>query len=454
MISHEKANVRESAWAKAALVTCLIAAGGLLFFFTKPPGVISGTAAKAPSIPAAPLPPGEAATEASIHFYTERVKRDPEDCRSQNALAELYLQRVHETGVEDYLTLARAAAQASLAAVGAERNLGGLSALAHAEYSNHDFAGARDHALQLCLLDPAKSESFALLGDAQSELGDYAGASEAFSRMEQLGKNNSGTETRLAHFAFLHGNPEAARQHLEKALALLRDLSAPPAETVAWCRWQLGEIAFSTGDYKSAEHHFRDALVTSPGYFRALGSMGALRAAQGLLPDAISFYEQAIRAVAAPAYVAALGDLYALTGRQSEAAIRYELVGQLGEHAQRIHGQPFNRQLALFLADHDLKTEEAYALASEEYAVRRDIHGADALAWTALKSGRVPEAQAAMQQALRLGTRDAKIFYHAGMIARAAGDKAAGTDFLRRALQLNPGFDPLQSKAAQKALTE
>lgn len=80
-----------------------------------------------------------------------------------------------------------------------------------------------------------------------------------------------------------------------------------------------------------------------------------------------------------------------------------------------------------------------------------DIYGADVLAWTALKASRLPEAQIAMSQALRLGTRDARLFYHAGMIAQASGDKATGAILLQRALALNPHFDPLQSEIARKA---
>ncbi len=99
-----------------------------------------------------------------------------------------------------------------------------------------------------------------------------------------------------------------------------------------------------------------------------------------------------------------------------------------------------------------MKAEEAYASAAKEYEMRRDIYGADALAWTALKAGKLSEAQAAMKDAMRLGTRDAKLFYHAGMIARTAGDEVAARDYLRRALALNPQFDPLQAVTARKAL--
>ncbi|HEV2641596.1 MAG TPA: tetratricopeptide repeat protein, partial [Candidatus Elarobacter sp.] len=76
----------------------------------------------------------------------------------------------------------------------------------------------------------------------------------------------------------------------------------------------------------------------------------------------------------------------------------------------------------------------------------------DAVAWTALKAGRLTEARSAARAALRLGTGDARLLYHAGMIARAAGDEPAARDYLRRALALNPQFDPLQAPVARIAL--
>ena len=142
-----------------------------------------------------------------------------------------------------------------------------------------------------------------------------------------------------------------------------------------------------------------------------------------------------------------------MTGREREAAAQYALVekiARLGEAS----GALYSRQLALFYADHGLKAEEAYKAAAREYEARRDIYGADALAWTALKAGKLEEARAAITEALRLGTRDARLLYHAGMIARAAGDRGAARDYLGRALELNPQFDPLQAAAAREALAE
>jgi Flp pilus assembly protein TadD len=151
--------------------------------------------------------------------------------------------------------------------------------------------------------------------------------------------------------------------------------------------------------------------------------------------------------------LAALADLYKLAGRDKDAAAQYSLVEKIGR-LNELNGALYNRQLALFYADHDLKPEEAYANASREYAVRRDIYGADALAWTAFKAGKTAEAQTAIKEASRLGTKDARLSYHAGMIARAAGDQKDARNYLQQALALSPQFDPLQALIARKALEE
>ncbi len=129
---------------------------------------------------------------------------------------------------------------------------------------------------------------------------------------------------------------------------------------------------------------------------------------------------------------------------------QYQLVEQIG-HLSALNGQLYNRQLALFYADHDLKADEAYQMAVQEYDMRRDIYGADAVAWTALKAGKVAEAEAAIKEALRLGTQDARLMYHAGMIAAASNHQTAARDYLRRSLSLCSKFDPLQSEIAKNA---
>jgi len=402
--------------------------------------------------PAVPLTSDDNATERAIRFLEERVKSDPEDFSANSKLAGFYLQRLRETGDVTFLDLAFRAARVSLASVPEVRNAGGLAALAQAEFAAHDFFNARDHAIRLAELEPRKSYPQGILGDALLELGEYEKAEVAYKKIVTLdGGISHGSETRFARLAQLKGDIAGAQKHLAMALTLALNLPAPPPETVAWLRWQLGETAFSRGDYETAEKHYRDSLTTFPDYYRTVASMGRVRAAQNDLAGAIEHYEKAVRILPDPQFVAALGDLYQLAGRGEDSKKQYELVEEIG-NLNGLNGTLFNRQLALFYADHDIKAEEAYLLAVKEYEVRRDIYGSDALAWTALKAGKLNEAQAAIKDALRLGTQDAKLFYHAGVIARVRGDETTARDLIKRALELNPQFDPLHSAIAKTSL--
>ncbi len=388
----------------------------------------------------------------TIRFLEAKIRRDPGDASAYNKLAGYHLSLLRETGSIDDLEAALRAARASLASVPAVRNGDGVTALALAQFAAHDFSGTRDLARELIRLDPAKSYPYAILGDALVELGAYDAAARAYRDMtRRSGGSDTNGEPRLARLAVLHGDGDAAARHFTKALAVAIQLSVPPRETIAWCQWQLGETAFAEGRYQAAEQYDRDALTSLPGYFRALGSLGRVRAARGDAADAMAQYEAAIRRLPDPTFVAALGDLYELAGRADDAAAQYALVEAIG-HLSAVQGVLYNRQLALFHADHDLEPRAAYAAAQREYAVRRDVYGADAVAWTALKAGNLATARTAMRAALRLGTRDARLLYHAGMIARVAGDAPAARAYLRRALALSPQFDPLQARVARTTL--
>jgi tetratricopeptide (TPR) repeat protein len=409
------------------------------------------------TVPAAhPIPANAAGgdgSEQAIRFLEDRVKRDPDDFIALNKLAGYYLLRLRETGSATWLDLAARAARNSLKAIPAEQNAGGLSLLAQVEMAGHDFASARNHAEQLAQLEPRKGDPYLLLGDALMELGDYEAAQSAFREMGKRGSADVAARTRLARMATLTGDNSRAERLYAEALTLAVDAVPPSRETIAWHRWQFGESAFSAGDYDKAEKHYRDSLVTFPDYYRALAGLGRALAAKGDLNGAIEHYERAVRILPDPAFVAALGDLYQIAGRTKEAEAHYALCEQTAR-LSAANGRLYNRQLALFYADHDLKAGEAYQLAKREYEMRRDIYGADALAWTALKAGKIDEARQAVKEALRLGTQDAKLFYHSGMIARGAGDRATAQEYLQRALKLNPRFDPRQSQVAKQALAE
>lgn len=438
------------------LILALLAVMSQVSCSRKPVATKSGSSEQGSGVSAVVAPSrGDDSTMVAVRFLEDRVKGDPDDIVALNKLSVYYLQLQRRTGAVEYLRLALHAARASLTVLPADQNLGGLRALAQAEYEAHDFTSARDSSRELIEYEPKNPFGYQVRGDALLELGDYDQATKAYARLAELDGGSVATETRLAHLAVLRGDSATAQRRYSVALTQAKTALVPNAETISWCHWQLGETAFAIGDYATAERHYRDALTTFPDYFRALAALGRVRAAQGDLAGAIEQYEHAVRIIPDPQFVAALGDLYKLVKRDKDAAVQYSLVEKIGR-LDELNGALYNRQLALFYADHDMKPEEAYASALREYAIRQDIYGADALAWTALKAGKIAEAQSAIKEALRLGTKDARLFYHAGMIGQAAVDKDTSgvRDYLKRALALNPQFDPLQASIARKALEQ
>jgi tetratricopeptide (TPR) repeat protein len=199
---------------------------------------------------------------------------------------------------------------------------------------------------------------------------------------------------------------------------------------------------FHTGEYKAAGRYYEAALRVFDGYHLALAGLGKVRAAQGNYADAIAYYQQAVNIIPQPDYLAALGDLYTLTGQPERAQLQYETVEYIGKLAE-INQQIYNRQLANFYSDHDLHLKEALQLALAELETRRDIYGYDAAAWAQYKNGNFEEAQDLMNQAMSLGTQDARLYYHAGMIEHALGNEQDARQWLEQAMSINPHFSIL-----------
>jgi tetratricopeptide (TPR) repeat protein len=92
------------------------------------------------------------------------------------------------------------------------------------------------------------------------------------------------------------------------------------------------------------------------------------------------------------------------------------------------------------------------ARAERDIALRHDVYGWDLLAWALYQSGRPAEARGAMGHALALGTRDAALHFHAGMIDAALGLGAEASRHLETALAINPAWHPFQPAEARARL--
>jgi tetratricopeptide (TPR) repeat protein len=250
--------------------------------------------------------------------------------------------------------------------------------------------------------------------------------------------------------AFLRGEGDEAVRLAAIAERQARETGAFGAELSFYSILQ-GQLAFDAGRYDEAADHYEDALRVAPGYYVAGAMLAKARAAQGRTDDAIRLYMRAIAAVPQPEFLAALGDLYWIRGERQLAEEQYAVVEAIATLA-RVNRQVYDRQLAIFYADHDVHVGRAIVIARSGLRVRKDIYGYDAYAWTLYKAGRLEEARAASEMALRLGTPDPKLWYHSGMISAALGAEDLARDQLLRSLSLGSAFDPLQAPIARQTL--
>jgi tetratricopeptide (TPR) repeat protein len=205
------------------------------------------------------------------------------------------------------------------------------------------------------------------------------------------------------------------------------------------------------GRLPAAEANYLQALDTCPDYYRALAGLAQVRTAQQRYPEAVDLYRRAIAVMPLPDYAAALGDLYTKLGRPEDAEVQYDLVEYVG-HLNTLNKVLYNRELAYFYADHDRKLPQALDLAKRELEVRQDVYAYDLLAWALYKNDQPQEALSAMVEALKLGTKDARLFFHAGMIHHRLGADEKARDYLRRALATNPHFHILHAEVAERTL--
>jgi tetratricopeptide (TPR) repeat protein len=381
-----------------------------------------------------------------IEFYRQRVARDPRSARDYAQLGGLYLQRARETADNEDLLRAEWNARRSLR-LRTGRNAAAFGALASSLMAQHRFVEARESAERLLANDSSSVAARALLAEVQVELGDYGAAARLLGSLNSY-KDQLSVAPRLARWQELHGHSAEARRLLRVARERAAQVHGMPAEQLAWFDLRLGDLALRNGHLSEAEQELAKGLAVAPDDYRILGVLARLEANRHRWSRAIDYGERAIASALDPATLGLVGDAYAARGDSGKAREYYHVM----EVAVLRQPGPFHRAWSLFLLDHGREVHRVLATVQDEIRSRHDIYGYDLLAWALHSAGDDRGAAVAMDSALSLGTRDAMLFYHAGMIARALGDQRRAAEYLRRALEVNPSWDPFQPKQARATL--
>lgn len=382
-------------------------------------------------------------TAAYVRTLERRLAVDPKDGDALTLLGLAYQQRARETGDPTFYSLSGEALRRAAAAGGRMPLIvQGRATLANTRHRFNDGLALARLALQL---DPENGSAYGALGDALLSLGRYREAFRAYDRMAQLSPGIA-SYTRVANARELLGRPAAAAEADELAL----ETGSTVPEHVAWTQVQLGNINFNTGRLDEAAGAYRKALEGLPGYVHAEAGLARVEASEGRYDRAIARLRRVVDVLPVPAYVIALGDVLQASGREAEARREYALLDAV-ERLFEANGVRTELQTAVFDLDHDRTVAAALERARAAFASAPGVYAEDAVAWGLFKAGRCEEARARSVHALRLGTRDALMFFHRAMIERCLRSVSAGSWF-RRALTTNPYFSFLWAPVARAAL--
>jgi tetratricopeptide (TPR) repeat protein len=412
---------------------------------TPPPSVGHSTAPVA--TPAADTPPPKGGTKAEQEIARLRgvLASYPDDGSAYRDLGLAFLQRVRETGDPSlYVNADEAFGRARVLLGDDPLVLVGIGTL---QLARHEFAKAlatSDLALKGRSVFPAAQ---AVKVDALVELGRYDEAVVAVQRMVDE-RPDLTSFARVSYVRELYGDLQGALDAMKQA----ETAGANAPENVAFVRVLRGNLQAYLGDRAAAATAYEGALVLFPGYAPAIAAQARLAVAAGDYETAIARFTDAAAIVPLPEYVIALGEANEAAGNATAARQSYDLA-RAETRLFKANGVVVDLELALFEADHG-DAAAALNLAQAAYAERRTIRTADALAWAQLKAGNVAEATRLSGEALRLGTQDPLLLYHAGAIAAAAGDGATARKHLKRALAIDAGFSATGAAAARALLVK
>jgi tetratricopeptide (TPR) repeat protein len=397
---------------------------------------IAGSPTAGPSDPTSP-------TIALVATLQASVRAHPDDAEAWRDLGLAILQRVRETADPSlYAQAEEALTTAHKRAPDDARTLVGIGGL---ELGRHQFADALETGRQAVAKSPDLAAAQAVVVDALVELGRYDEADAAVTELTGMALDIT-TLSRYSYLRELHGDLDGAIAAMRQAVAARGE--AP--EQTAYVEALLGNLLIAKGDLAGAKGAYEAALALVPNHAPSLAGLGRLAVGRNDLETARAAFAQAEAILPLPEYVIALGDVESALGATQDADASYKLARFEISLFQQA-GVSVDLDLALFEADHG-DPATALRLAKDAYAQTPTVRAADAIAWALHRLGRDTEAKPHADEALRLGSFDPVLRYHAGAIAAALGDVATAREDLEQALATDSGFNALGAAEARRIL--
>ncbi len=404
--------------------------------------IFATVAGGTPVLPDAQLTPAQQ----KIATAGKAIQKSPGKFQAYNDLAAALVRRARETSDSAYYERAQEALNKSLHLT--PDNFEGLKIQVAILLGKHEYSQALEKARTLNRRTPDDVLVYGYVADAASELGNYEEAEKAAQWMLDLRPGNIPGLLRGASLRTVYGDIEGALDFLSQALQ-----ETPPyeVEDVARILTQSAELQLMGGKPDLAEKSLQQALRSFSGYYYALESLARVRSAQHKYVDAVDLLRDRNQNSPRAENLYALAEALEQAGRRDEAKASYAEFEQKARQ-QMERAENANPELIFYYADHARNPsgapapagrlraplQEALRIARREAARRHDVFTLDAYAWALFVNGQYSDARTQEEKALAVGIRDAKFFYHAGMISSKLNDWAAARRYLKQSLDLNP----------------
>jgi tetratricopeptide (TPR) repeat protein len=397
-----------------------VLAGGLA-------GTLLGTAVHGPaSASSGPAEPGPARSTSTIAQLEAAVEQRPDSVEAVQSLGAAYIDRAAATGDPAFYARAEQSFDRADELVPDDpATLIGRGALALAR---HEFDDALDIGQRAVRGMPASADALGVVVDAEVELGQYDQAAEHAQQMLDL-RPGMAALARASYLRELHGDLAGAQMLMARAERAADGAGAQRA-TIATL---LGDLQLRLGELDAADNSYQRAKRDTPDLAIAAVGTARLHAARGDVDAAVNVLDDLLTRAPVPAAAVLLGELHEQRGDQNAARDAYALARAMTA-LQREQGQIVDLELALFEADHG-DPSRAVDLARAAHRARPDnVFASDALAWALLRAGQPAAALEHAEAAVRLGTADGLLHYHAAEVFMAAGRAGRARDALTTAL--------------------
>lgn len=369
--------------------------------------------------------------ELRITDYRQQIVQTPNKFQAYNDLALALITKARETG--DMSSLGEAEQTLKTALQLAPDNMQVLKTRVGLLLARHEFLRARAEAGALNAKMPDDVSLYGYMAAADIELGNYAEAEAEAQWMLNLLPNNVPGLLIGAQLRQLYGDSEGAIQFLNQAYS---ETPSSEVQTLAAIADQMARVEVSAGNIEAADQVLQQIGKLSPAYPALLEDLAEARAAQGRYEEAIELLTAANTRQSTPQRLCALARVLEKAGRLDESKAAYEEF-ERAARAQMEKADNANRELALYYAN-GRNAREALNIARGQVKTKQDFFTLDVYAWALFANRDLAGARSQIEKALKTGTHDARILYHAARIASKQGDSSSAVRYFADLLETNP----------------